>query len=108
MKTTVEEKGKYTVISIEGDLDVHSSPELKTECDELLGAGRRQLVFDLKDLAFLSSSGIRVILTVARDAKSQGGRLILCGLSEVVQDVIHASGLDQIVPVRESVEKVVG
>lgn len=108
MKTVTEERGKHTIISIAGDLDVKSSPELKTQCDDLLSAGRCWLVLDLKDLAFLSSSGIRVILMVARDAKDQRGRLVLCGLSEMVQDVIHAAGLDQIIPVRESVEDAVG
>jgi anti-sigma B factor antagonist len=63
-------------VSVEGELDLETSPQLwQTLRDAQLNS--RLVVLDLREVAFLDSSGVRVILAAARDARCEGGRLML-------------------------------
>jgi stage II sporulation protein AA (anti-sigma F factor antagonist) len=65
--------------------------------DELLGAyqgsGAVHVVVDLQQVGFLSSAGLRPLLTLNRSVRERGGRLLLCGLSPHVEEVFTATRL---------------
>src|SRR5438445_11393263 len=54
-------------------------------------AGTQRVVLDFKDVDYLSSSGIRPLLSLRRHL--QGGRLVLCNLGPMIADVLHATRL---------------
>jgi anti-anti-sigma factor len=64
--------------------------------DEALKNGTRNIVVDLGDVTFLSSSGLRILLLLARDLRQQDGDIRLCNPKPHVAEVFHLTGFDQI------------
>ena len=62
---------------LSGDLDLSTLEQLQTALDASLDGKPELVVFDLRELTFLDSSGLRVILSVHSSQREQGGRLVL-------------------------------
>ena len=76
MNITQKREGNTLMLALEGRLDTSSSPELET----LLAAsldGVTELIFDFAKLEYLSSAGLRVILTCQKRMKKQGSMKLL-------------------------------
>ena len=78
------------VVALEGRLDTSSSPELEEVLDSSLD-GVKELVFDLEQLDYLSSAGLRVLLT-AQKRMSRQGTMKLCHLNATVREVLDLTG----------------
>lgn len=57
------------------------------------------LLIDLRELVYVSSAGLRVILMAAKRVRAKGGRIALCGLQPQVAEVFEISGFGAIVPI---------
>jgi anti-anti-sigma factor len=66
-----------TVVRLRGELDLCSSPEAAAALTEVVEAGERHVVLDLRQLAFLDVSGLHVLEAVADRLSAAGGRLVL-------------------------------
>ena len=95
MKITLVEEGKPTVIALDGRLDTNTSPQLEAYANELYGKGVNDLVVDMSSCAFVSSAGLRVIVTMQKHA-SVGGTLVFRGVVPEVMDVFAMTGFDGI------------
>ena len=83
-------------------LDGHMDYAAATEHDaSLLKVARREkfLLVDLSKITFIASMGIRTLLTTAKAAKAQGGKMVLFQPEQTVAKILKASGADTLVPV---------
>jgi anti-sigma B factor antagonist len=95
VELAVTEAGKATVVAISVDIDAKSAPELQAEILPLV-APDRALVLDVSRVAYMSSAGLRMLLSIYRQAARSGARLLLAGLSPEIREVMSATGfLDQ-------------
>ncbi len=78
------------VVALEGRLDTSSSPELEDVLDSSLD-GVKELVFDLEQLDYLSSAGLRVLLT-AQKRMGRQGMMKLRHLNATVREVLDVTG----------------
>ncbi len=92
------------VISLKGRLDAVTTPVLEKDLTELMGAGEKFLVLNLRDLEYISSAGLRAILAATKRLKEKQGRLLLASLKSVVREVFDISGFSSIIPVFETVD----
>ena len=60
-------------------------------------------VLDFKDVSFVDSSGVAVVINILRSMTQIEGKLILCGIAEQPMKVFRASGLDKLVQIKEAV-----
>lgn len=91
--------GRLTVC-LAGELDHHEARQAVRSIDELLDEYLpRDCVLDLRDLSFMDSSGIALIIRVSRRMKDLGGRAWMENPCGQPQRVIDASGIDRLVPV---------
>ncbi len=99
MKFTTE--GSGLVAELSGRLDARSAPDF--ERDVLAAAdgleGERGVLLDLSGLEYISSAGLRSILLLAKRLSGSGGRVALCGMTGVVEEVFNISGFDSFLPV---------
>jgi anti-anti-sigma factor len=58
---------------------------------ERCAAGRDQLVLDLSGVDYISSAGLRVLMLARKQAKAQGGTLLVAGLTPVVKEIFEIS-----------------
>jgi anti-anti-sigma factor len=99
--TTIEENG-VCIASLDGKFDTASSVPAESELMALLDQGKNRLVLDFTDVAYIASSGLRVLLKLAQRLKTEGGELRLCSVNETVGEVFRISGFDKILDVRDS------
>ncbi|MBQ1663010.1 MAG: STAS domain-containing protein [Clostridia bacterium] len=80
---------------LDGRLDTVTAPELQAAIDEQID-GISNIIMDCKDLAYISSAGLRVLLTAR---KSIQGDLILNNVTPSVQDVLEITGFVDILTI---------
>jgi anti-sigma B factor antagonist/stage II sporulation protein AA (anti-sigma F factor antagonist) len=96
-------QGSVLILRPVGRLDSSSAPELERVVIEHLGQGTKQLMFDLSDMDYVSSAGLRVILLAGKKLRTAQGKLVLVGLREMVREVFEMSGFMSLFPVEETV-----
>lgn len=87
-----ETRGDVAILRPVGRLDSATSPELERTVLDRLDSGCRRMVFDLADMDYVSSAGLRVILLAGKKLRATEGKLVLAGMREGVRDVFEMSG----------------
>ena len=89
---TIEKKinGEALTLIVSGRLDTQTAPELEKELDEAL-ADIKELTFDMTDLEYVSSAGLRVILK-AQKAMNAKGSMKLTGVNDSIMEVFDITG----------------
>jgi anti-sigma B factor antagonist len=93
------------VLSIGGELDAQSSPELTRFFNDQLEEGCLHLVADLRTLEYSSSAGIRVFLGLAREMRQRGGDFRIAAVQPQVEKIFKLSKFDKIVRIFPDLEK---
>ena len=83
-------------ILLEGDLDFHSAPEVRTELSKLVDRQVKKILIDLKKVNYVDSSGLATFVELFQKMKRYGGLLILFNLSQGVRSVFEIAKLDSI------------
>ena len=92
----VSDEGAVAVVSVDGELDLETSPRLRQVLLDLVRVkGKRAIVLDCAALTFLDSTALGVLVTVHRDLASVGGRLTVRSASNAVRRVFEITGLDR-------------
>ena len=87
---------QYVLISLAGEMDASNAPELEAKVNELLEAGKTELVFECSRLDYVASAGLRVFVMTAKKLKRAEGKLGMAGMQDLVKDVFVMAGLDDL------------
>ena len=98
MTVTKEQDGNRLTVHIDGKLDALTSPQLEAEIGDL--AGIESLVFDLKDLIYTSSAGLRVFLT-CQQIMDDRGSMVIRNANEDVMDIFRETGFTKILDIEK-------
>jgi anti-sigma B factor antagonist len=79
-------------VTVEGRLDAATVPVFEQALQRLLAEGYARLVVDMSAANYISSSGLRVLLTARRQTRSRGGDVFLCSLHPRVRDIFEMVG----------------
>ncbi len=85
------------IVALAGRLDTMTSPELEAELEDAL-EGVTQLIFDMAELEYISSAGLRVILG-AQKQMNRRGKMVVRNVSEKVMEVLELTGLSDILTI---------
>jgi anti-sigma B factor antagonist len=96
MEIQIREAGEVSVLDFIGNLDTNTSPKADKEISRLIEDGNHRILFNLKEVNFVSSAGLRVLLGTAKKLRTSGGKMMVCGLNDVVQEVFDISGFASI------------
>lgn len=104
MHLTISQQGTATIIQIEGRLDTVTYSAFETEAMSLLGNGSTVFVFDCAQLAYVSSAGLRALLSLRKRTHAGGIRMRLCLLQPSVRQVFEISGFTDIFDIHPTLE----
>lgn len=93
----VKEEGRLT-IALTGRLDTITSPQLEETIHAELTPDVTELILDLEKLEYLSSAGLRVILSMQKQMAKQGG-LVLRHVNETIMEVFEITGFTDILTI---------
>ena len=91
------QKGNKLTVVLEGRLDTTTAPQLETEIKENI-SGVESLVFDFAKLEYISSAGLRVLLSAQKIMNKQGD-MVIRNSSEEVNEIFEVTGFSDILTI---------
>jgi anti-anti-sigma factor len=83
-------------VVLRGELDLETAPSLEEHLSVLDGDGARTILIDLRDLTFIDSTGLRVLLRAFSRTEDDGHRTAIVGASESVRKLFQITGTERI------------
>ena len=101
--TSFLDDGRLTV-ALTGEIDHHCAKGYMGAIAAKIEAYTPEVcILDFSEVTFMDSSGIAVVINALRDMKAIGGQLILTAIGRQPMRVFRASGIDQLVQIREAI-----
>jgi len=102
LRIELEEIEHRVILRIDGRLDAASAPILERKINSLIDEDHYHLILDFTRIDYLSSAGMRVLLSATKKLKSKKGALILFSVTDDVGEVIKMAGFDKILHICSS------
>ena len=97
MKVKTENIGGSVIVFVKEErLDAHNSGDLKTEMNRLFEGGSCNLIIDLKEVRFIDSSGLGVLVSGFKNASTRQGSIKLSGLQTQVKSMFELTRLHRV------------
>ena len=93
---TEELDGGVGVISLTGEVDLYTAPELKQELVRLIEDGKRTVVIDMTDTTFIDSTTLGVLVSGIKRLQPLNGRLALVIVDRNILKIFEITGLDRV------------
>ena len=107
MDLNVKRIGTRSVVYVEGDIDLYSSPELReTVLDLFRKRQQEQIIVNLAEVSYIDSSGIASLVEGLQEARKQNRRFVLVGLREGPRHVLELTRLLNVFEIAETEEAV--
>ena len=84
------------VLPLEGEIDLHVSPEVAESLRTMTAKKPKRVIVDLTKVTYLDSSGLAVLIESMRKVQEYGGKFALAGVQETVQHILEIARLDQV------------
>jgi anti-sigma B factor antagonist len=97
-------KPQSNVLPLDGEIDLHVSPEVAELLRSMIAKKPQQLVVDLTKVTYLDSSGLAVLIEGMQNVQGYGGRFGLAGVKEDVKHVFDIARLDQVFEIYPDVD----
>jgi anti-sigma B factor antagonist len=95
--SSAQKEGDALILSIRGEIDLHNSPELRTEILNLLRRQKpRRLILDLTLVPYMDSSALAVFVEALKEVLKTGGKVLLTGLQPRVRGLLEIARLASI------------
>lgn len=92
MNAKIEEiNGKY-VATLEGEMDTAAAMEVEEVLKPLYSSNGKEVIIDCKDLEYIASSGLRILLSILKGAKASGSKVTLRDVNEDIKNVFRLTG----------------
>lgn len=101
LQITKKSEGNKSELILVGRLDTTTAPEFDKEIQAVCNNDTAELVLELKDLDYISSAGLRVILSAQKKMNAVSGALIVRHPNEMISDVFDATGFVDILTIEE-------
>lgn len=108
MEISITPMRRVDLLAVSGRVDSSTSTELDEVLQNRLDEGRANLVLDLSDVDYMSSSGLRSLVSALRASKKKGGDVRIAAPSERVREVLGLAGLDSLFESYDDVTAAVG
>jgi anti-anti-sigma factor len=105
LKIESEKINDKIVVRIEGRIDATSSPILEKKINKIIDENNLYLVLDFSEVEYLSSAGMRLLLSATKKLKAKSGSLVIFAIIEEVMEIIKMAGFEHILSICNSEEE---
>jgi anti-sigma F factor antagonist len=103
LQVELEHQRNVLIVRLRGELDHHTADIVRLRMEEaILKSTVQHVVLSLKDLIFMDSSGLGVILGRYKQLKAKGGVMAVCDVNKSVYRLLELSGLFKILAVHDN------
>ncbi|MBR1700323.1 MAG: STAS domain-containing protein [Bacteroidales bacterium] len=101
MEVKITEKDNVMTAQLIGRLDTAVSQQVATELQPMIDHADKTAVLDCKELAYISSSGLRIFLTLRKAAAAKGGKVIVRDINNEIRQVFMMTGFLNLFEIQE-------
>ncbi len=105
MEIIEEIQSGINIYRLKGRLDANTAQRLEEKLFQAISDGSKRMIVDFKDLNYISSDGLRVILRVTKAIKREEGQIMLCCMRDYVKEVFEIAGLGSLLPIVATMEE---
>ena len=99
MEINEEIQNGINIFKLNGRLDSNTSQGFEKQVFQAIYDGSKSMIIDFKDLDYISSAGLRVILKATKAIKREDGQIMLCSMQDYVKEVFEIAGFDSFLPI---------
>ena len=92
MVTTIEQEGNNLIARFSGRLDTAAAVQTAQDVKPLMEAQNAVIILDCTDLEYISSSGLRIFLSVRKEAATHGSKVIVRSINDDIRQVFMMTG----------------
>ena len=92
----IPRKDRPNVLPLEGEIDLHVSPNVTASLRMMIEKKPKQLIVDLSRVTYIDSSGLAALIQGMQNAEEYGGKFALAGLQETIRTIFEIARLDQV------------
>ncbi|MGN0191678.1 MAG: STAS domain-containing protein [Candidatus Cryptobacteroides sp.] len=96
MQTTIRRTGKKVEVTLTGRVDTIASPQFEQSLGELMEEEGLDVLIDCSGMDYISSSGLRVFLTLRKALEAHGGQLVLLSMQEGIREIFDMTGFSKL------------
>lgn len=93
MEVQTQQKNGATVVAVTGRLDAVTAPDLEKTLAGLVDQNQLKIILNMTGLSYISSAGLRCVLSTSKKLGAKRGKLILTGVMGMVKEVFQMAGL---------------
>jgi anti-sigma B factor antagonist len=109
MEVTTSQFKRCDLVKATGRIDSNTAPQLAEAFEAIHQAGRFKIVFDMSDVDYISSAGLRVMITVQKTCKRWNrGEMVLASVSERVYEALELTGFVPLFNIFDDITTAVG
>ncbi|MDF3821850.1 STAS domain-containing protein [Leptospira sp. 96542] len=91
-----EQIGEVLVIHIQGNMDVHNTHKIEQNLISMVKSAQKSVIYNLSEVPFISSAGLRMLVTSLRLCQELKITISICGLQPAVEKVFDIVGMQQL------------
>ena len=99
MKINTRTKNGADILEIQGEIDLHVSPQLRDRFGEMASQKKMCVIVNLKGVSYIDSSGLATFIEAYQRLAPHNGQLILCHLSDTVRGVFEIARLEDVLTI---------
>ena len=103
MEVRIEKKDKKCILHVSGRIDTVTSPDLEEKIKQLENEKFDEMEMDFSDVEYVSSSGLRIILTETKKSIKEGYSFILTNPRDNVMEILEMTGFNEIMTIKKGV-----
>jgi len=96
LKIEFHDGENYTVVSLEGELDIENSSDFKEKAMMKILNGHPNMIIDLSQVVYVDSSGLGVLVFLQKNTRLNGGSLVIVGATEQIRRTMKITHLDEL------------
>ena len=107
MEIIEEKQDAISIFKLNGRLDSNTSQGFEKKIFDAISDGSKNMIVDFKDLDYISSAGLRVILKATKALNREEGKIMLCSMQDYVKEVFEIAGFDSFLPIVASMDEAI-
>lgn len=92
MEVKINKENNVTTVGLIGRLDTPASQDVSNELEPIMADASGTIMLDCSEMSYISSSGLRIFLSLRKAAASQGGKIIVKNISDDIRQVFMMTG----------------
>ena len=104
MEIIEEKQDMISIFRLNGRLDSNTSQGFEKKIFDAISEGSKSMIVDFKDLDYISSAGLRVILKATKALNREEGKIMLCSMQDYVKEVFEIAGFDSFLPIVANID----